>query len=119
MVILTDALSVLQALGNVKIPSLSRQLHTLCQKRRMSLQWILAHCVVPGNEKADKLAKLGAKGDQPHHSVTHEEKVTVIITLTKPKPAKDDYHLLDRWKQVTIISYARDTTGSTPTCMRN
>ncbi len=43
--------------------------------------------------------RTSTQGDQPHNSVTNEETGTVIKTLTKPKPAKDDYH---GWEQVTI-----------------
>ena len=103
VVIITDALSVLEALLNCKLPSLSRILGQLCNTRRMALQWIPAHCGIPGNEKADKLAKHGAGGIQPQNNISYEEKVTVIKTMMKRRPAKDDYHLLDRQEQVTIF----------------
>ncbi len=47
--------------------------------------------------------RTSTQGDTPHNSVTHEETGTVIKTLTKAKPAKDAYHLLDRWEEVTLI----------------
>ena len=103
VIILTDALSVLEALLNCKLPSLSRILGQLCNTRRMALQWIPAHCGIPGNEKADKLAKHGAGGIQPQNNISYKEKVTVIKTMMKRKPAKDDYHLLERQEQVTIF----------------
>jgi len=103
VVIFTDALSVLQALGNSKLPSMSRALDQLSRNKVVSLQWIPAHCGVPGNETADRLAKLGATGNQPITAVTHEEKATTVKTLMKPKTPKDDYHLLDRWEQVIIF----------------
>ena len=103
MVIFTDALSVLQAFGNAKLPTMSRALGNLSKNRVVSLQWIPAHCGVPGNESADRLAKLGAKGKQPTHPFTHEEKKTVVKSLMKPKTTRDDYHLLDRWEQVIIF----------------
>jgi len=110
VVILTDALSVLQALGNSKLPVMSRAPNKLSRNIIVSLQWIPAHCGVPGNETADRLAKLGARGDQPTNAITYEEKTTVIKSLLKPKTANDDYHLLDRWEQVIIF---RLRTGHT------
>ena len=92
VVILTDALSVLQALGNSKIPALSKALSSLSRNRKLCLQWIPAHCGVPGNETADRLAKLGATGEQPTNAITHEERSTMIKTLMKPKTANDDFH---------------------------
>ncbi|XP_045210549.2 ribonuclease H-like [Mercenaria mercenaria] len=61
VIIFTDALSVLQALENSKQTSISRVLFSLCKTRAVSLQWIPAHCGVPGNENADRLVKLGAE----------------------------------------------------------
>ncbi|XP_053405048.1 ribonuclease H-like [Mercenaria mercenaria] len=99
-VIFTDALSVLQALENSKQTSISRELFSQCKTRVASLQWIPAHRGVPGNENADRLAKLGATDNKPQNAITHEEKATMIKALTKPRLTKDDYHLLDRWEQV-------------------
>ena len=53
VVFLTDVLSVLQALTNNTLSHPTKALQLL----RVALQWILAHCRVPGNEQADKLAK--------------------------------------------------------------
>ena len=73
VVFLTDALSVLQALQNSKLPHLSRAVHILGQTRRVVLQWIPAHCGITGNEKADVLAKEGAQKEQPEDSVSYSE----------------------------------------------
>ena len=58
-VFLSDALSILQAFQNNKLPHLIEALQQVAHDRRMVLQWILAHCRVPGNELADRLAKPG------------------------------------------------------------
>jgi len=99
----TDALSVLEALTNSKVPQLANALQTLSTSCRVILQWIPAHCGVPGNEMADKLAKQGAQSEQPNASVSYQEKVTIIKTLMKPRQEKDAYHLLDRPDQVKMV----------------
>ena len=53
VVFLSDALSVLQAFQNNKLPSLSQALWKVTHTRRTVLQWIPAHCGVPGNERTD------------------------------------------------------------------
>ena len=66
MVFLTDALSVLQAVTNNKLPQLEQALHNI-KCLRTVLQWIPSHCSVEGNEEANKMAKLGAKGEQKNN----------------------------------------------------
>ena len=59
-VVLTDALSVLQALQSnrdTELNDLSAALASLCRGHAVTLQWIPTHCNVPGNEAADSLAK--------------------------------------------------------------
>ncbi|XP_053380147.1 uncharacterized protein LOC128548757 [Mercenaria mercenaria] len=58
----TDALSVLEELANKKLPQLAKVLQQFSTSSRVALQWIPAHCGVPGNEAADKLAKTRSKG---------------------------------------------------------
>ena len=60
VVILTDALSVLEALGNPKktdLNPLREMIARLIPQTKVVFQWIPAHCGIPGNETADKLAK--------------------------------------------------------------
>ena len=56
VVFLSDALSILQAYQNHKLPNLAKA------TKRAVLQWIPVHCVTPGNEQADILAKEVARG---------------------------------------------------------
>jgi len=77
-VILTDTLSVLQALENHQLPDLSKVLSRMSQTRQVALQWIPAHCGIPGNEKADELAKLGAECVQHKNHISFKEKTTTI-----------------------------------------
>ncbi|XP_060572511.1 uncharacterized protein LOC132730568 [Ruditapes philippinarum] len=75
----------------------------MSQTRQIAFQWIPAHCGIPGNEKADELAKLGAEGDQPMNHISYNEKTTTIKAAMRCQSNKDDYHYLDRKEQVTIF----------------
>ena len=103
VVFLSDALSVLQAYQNNKLPSLTEALQEVARGRRVVLQWIPAHCGVPGNEQADRLAKEGAGQEQPNNSVSYSEMRSVIRTLTTPTQSRDDYHLMTREQQSVLL----------------
>ena len=96
VVFLSDALSVLEATAGDKLPRLAGSLHDVMQHRRVVLQWVPAHCGLPGNEKADELAKLGAKGRQQDNSVTFQEKKTLIRAALGQRTERDDFHFLDQ-----------------------
>jgi len=103
VVFLTDAKSVLQSLENGKLQQLEEALHRLQNGRRVVLQWIPAHCGIPGNEKADTLAKAGAQEPQPIVSIGYQGKRALIKALYQPQPNKDDFHKLNREDQVIIV----------------
>ena len=104
VVFLTDARSVLDALAEDKLPHLSAKLQALSTFQRISLQWIPAHCGIPGNEAADRLAKEGARAPQEENQVTYDEKKTLIKAAFRPAPTTEDaYHKLDRWQQAIIF----------------
>ena len=64
-VILTDSKATLQSLTSntpgQKIHQLLKDLQLLPHECTVVLQWIPAHCVIPGNERTDRLAKSGSK----------------------------------------------------------
>ena len=58
---------------------------------------------IPGNEEADRVAKLRTKQAQPNNSVSFSVKTTWIKEVIMPMTMRDDYHLHDRLEQVTLI----------------
>ena len=77
IVIFTDAKSVLQSLegenvSDVRLKEISNQIDKIITSHKVdvTLQWIPGHVGLPGNERADKLAKLGAQCSQTNSSVS-------------------------------------------------
>ena len=103
VVFLTDALSVLEALKSGGEPELTDSLKSLAETYRVAIQWIPAHCGIPGNEAADRLAKEGAKGVQIEQDMSYHEKRTIIKSNFRKSPKADDYHTLTREEQVILI----------------
>ena len=91
------------ALQTNKFPLLATQIQQLGNTCRVVLQWIPAHCGLPGNESADQLAKCGAQEEQPSTSIHYQEKTTIIKTALKHRQEKDAYHLLDRPGHVVLV----------------
>ena len=96
VVFLSDALSVLEALAKDKLPRLMEKLQDIAKSRRVVLQWVPAHCGIPGNETADQLAKTGARGTQFDNSVSFTEKKSLLKALMRPQPTRDALHFLER-----------------------
>ena len=86
-----------------KLDRLSEALQPISSVSQVVLQWIPAHCGIPGNENADRLAKLGAAKEQEDNWVTYEEMKSHIKSLHKPPKQTDDYYLLSRHEQVIIF----------------
>ena len=107
VVFLSDALSVLQAYKNHKLPNLTKALQQVAATRRAVLQWIPAPCGILGYEQADILAKEGARGEQHANNVSFSEKKTLIGALTTSKLQRDDYHLLSRKQKVILVRLNR------------
>ena len=80
-------------------------LQQLCNQRRVVLQWIPAHCGIPGNEKADSLARAGSDLPQPQVNLSYQEAKTLLKHQARSKwqqknggynPRTDAIRLLDR-----------------------
>ena len=88
-------------------------LSKLDEKRNIVLQWIPAHCGIPGNEEADKLAKIGSEtNDDKPSSLTYAEVKTILKTKWNNdwKKNHSDYtiekmqmHSMEREQQKTIF----------------
>ena len=89
---MTDALSVLEALNSGGEPELTDSLKSLAETYRIAIQWIPAHCGIPGNEAADRLAKEGAKGVQIEQDLNYHNKRTIIKSNVRKTPNANDYH---------------------------
>ena len=139
IVIFTDALSVLQALENDTgkdklILNLSQTIGNVISTHvvDITLQWIPGHTQIPGNDRADALAKLGAKNPQIQRNASMEtvrktikqnkkriwmneweasdKGRSIYQHMATPNP-KDSINQLQRNEQVTIF---RLRSGHTP-----
>ena len=80
--IFTDSLSTLQALNSTDRDQMIQGLHSslakLTAQFTASLQRVPAHVGLTGNEKADRLAKIGSQAPQTHNPVTYREAKTLL-----------------------------------------
>ena len=95
---------------NKTLDEIRNELKTLKEKTNLVLQWIPAHCGIPGNEKADELSKTGSKSEQPYHSMNFKEAKTIIKSTLETNwkksrniEKKDEINLLNRAEQVTLF----------------
>ena len=114
VVLLTDALSVLQALRSnrdTELNDLSTALASLCRRHVVTLQWIPSHCNLPGSEAADSLAEEGTTKEQVDRSTSYPEVKTILKAKQHSKwrhkhpryNKADPYYLLTRREQVTVF----------------
>ena len=98
IVIFTDSMSALKALHSLEpshlgIDSLALNINNLLTSYdiQLTLQWIPGHCDLQGNERADRLAKEGARKEQPDNPSSYNN----IRRILKNK-SKEEW--LERWK---------------------
>ena len=130
-VIFSDAKSVLQALDsgkldNTSIKNLTKSIDSFLTDHdvELTLQWIPGHANIPGNERADKLAKQGAslpQTDVPTSLETAKQQIrcnkkeewmndwarsttgrAIFTHMTTPTP-KDSINSLKRGEQTTVF----------------
>ena len=76
VVLFTDSLSALQAMESGDLHDALMEVLQSAEKLqakypiRLVLQWIPGHTDIPGNDKADMLAKKGAQTTQPNKPIT-------------------------------------------------
>ena len=108
-VFLTGAFSVIQALTNNTLPHPAKALQLLSNNCRVVLQWIPAHCGVPGNEQADTLAKQGAHTKQPGVNLSYQENAIITKASMMSSQEKYAYQLLSRPEQVILVTSGKHT----------
>ena len=114
-VILTDSKAALQSpisytLGQ-PFHQLLKDLQLLPTECTVVLQWIPAHCGIPGNERADRRAKSGSKQLQPMSTSTYQEAKTLLrksnMSMEKShwilQPLYRPNNCLARHEQTTIL----------------
>ena len=84
VVFLFDALSVLQAYQNHKLPNLVKDKQQVTATRRTVLQWVPAMCGISGNEQADIL-QMRAPEENSVTTMSALAKRRLIRELTMPK----------------------------------
>ena len=91
-IIFSDSLSVLEALDNKSygtkaIRDLAIQISSFLEDFGivLVLQWIPSHCDIPGNERADTLAKKGASQIQPEKPVSQTTAKQIIKSKSKAR----------------------------------
>ena len=113
--IFSDSMSTLQALDSPDpdplTQSLKASLSTLTRKAQTTLQWVPAHVGIPGNERADRLAKEGSQLPQPTIPATYEETKTLLRSRFRRgwvamnggyQAHQDSIRMLERRQQTTI-----------------
>ena len=115
IVFFTDSMSTLHSLQSGSVDpallELQRSLFTLSHKGSVTLQWIPAHVGLPGNERADQLAKVGSTLDQPNTQLTYLETKSLLRTVFKNERLalhpnysahRDPFWGLERAQQTTL-----------------
>ena len=97
---------------NREMDTLMSSLATLQQSTEWSvIQWISSHCIIPGNEEADRLAKDGGELLQDLHEISSEQAKTIVKEWQRRRwlqrhpyrNRQDAYYLFPREDQVISV----------------
>ena len=101
---LKDSKAALQSLisstSDQPTHQLLKDLQLLSQECTLVLQWIPAHFGIPGNERADRLAKSGSKRPQPLYTSTYKEAKTLLRIRHRSQMEKGRWRLLPLYKPI-------------------
>jgi len=114
--IFTDSMAAIQNISANKTDTTTQNTITALQCKsatsKIIIQWIPAHCGIPGNERADRLAKAGSQSVQQITSTSYKETKTLVKSAFRNKwkkehneydHTKDAMHTLDRNEQRIIF----------------
>ena len=123
-VILTDSKAALQSLisntPDQPTHQLLKDLQLLPHECIVVLLWITAHCGIPVNERADRLAKSGSKQLQPMSTSTYQEAKTLLRNRQKCQwtratgdynPSTDPINRLARMSRPLYSGCEQDTVA--------
>ena len=118
--IFSDSLSCLQAIDRSdkdhRITKIREKLHKLSNKKNIILCWIPSHIGIPGNEEADRIAKVGLEIENPTKmKIRHSDFKQHINEFTKHK-------WQNRWHQLTnnkLFQIQPDINTQNKICQQN
>ena len=87
VVICTDSLSLCQVLSATNEDQLT--LHIAQCKAEITIQWVPAHCGVPGNEVADQAAKYATKLNEECRAISFASECARIRQAIQDAPPTD------------------------------
>ena len=100
-------------MGETKLISRTGQTPSSCRKPSLGRTALASRPAVghlPGNKKADELARLQAKGRRQDNRVTFQEKKTLIRSVLGQYTKRDDFHFLEQWQQVVVRRHGPQPT---------
>jgi ribonuclease HI len=94
LVVPTDSMAAIQAISspesqNSTIVEIRTLVHGLQRNYEVMFQWIPSHCDLPGNDKANELAKAGASMKQPTTRIPLHTVKAHLAASVKEKTIKE------------------------------